>query len=80
MKRHLNTLKKAAQTVELAEYEEELTYLWGQILYKTGKLEQASEKIYGTDRKFSQQPFRGGSPRDYCTHQATEERRCGSTI
>ena len=41
----LEHVKKAAQTVKLAEYEENLTYLWGHILYKTEQLEQALEKF-----------------------------------
>lgn len=41
----LEHVKKAAQTVKLAEYEENLTYLWGHILYKTDQLEQALEKF-----------------------------------
>ena len=41
----LEHVQKAAQTVKLAEYEENLTYLWGHILYKTEQLEQALEKF-----------------------------------
>ena len=41
----LEHVEKAAQTVKLAEYEEDLTYLWGHILYKTEQLEQALEKF-----------------------------------
>ena len=41
----LEYVKKAVQTVKLAEYEENLTYLWGHILYKTEQLEQALEKF-----------------------------------
>ena len=53
----LEHIEKAAQTVELAEYEEELTYLWGQILYKTGKLEQASEKFTALIENFPNSHF-----------------------
>ena len=45
MKKHLNTLNRQTSTVKLAKHQEELTYLWGQILYKTGKLEEAAEKF-----------------------------------
>ena len=41
----LEHVQKAAQTVKLAKYEENLTYLWGHILYKTGQMEQALEKF-----------------------------------
>ena len=41
----LEHVEKAAQTVELAEYEEKLTYLWGYVLHKTGQQEQAIEKL-----------------------------------
>ena len=41
----LEHVEKAAQTVKLAEYEENLTYLWGHILYKTEQLEPALEKF-----------------------------------
>ena len=41
----LEHVENAAQTVKLAEYEENITYLWGHVFYKTGQLEQASEKF-----------------------------------
>ena len=44
-KKALEHVEKAAQTVELAEYEEKLTYLWGYVLYRTGQLEEAAEKL-----------------------------------
>ena len=41
----LEYVEKASHTVKRAKYEEHLTYLWGYILYKTGQLEQAAEKL-----------------------------------
>ena len=41
----LKHIDQAVSTVKLAKHQEELTYLWGQILYKTGELEEASEKF-----------------------------------
>ena len=38
-------VETSAQTVRLTEYEEDITYLWGHILYKTGRSEQAVEKL-----------------------------------
>lgn len=56
-KKALEHVEKAAQTVKLAEYEENLTYLWGHILYKTGQLEQAREKFKQLLDKFPNSRF-----------------------
>ena len=53
----LEYIEKAAQTVKLLEYEENLTYLWGYILYKTGQLEEASEKLSQLLDKFPNSRF-----------------------
>ena len=53
----LEHVEKAAQTVELAEYEEKLTYLWGYVLYKTGQLEKAEEKLTQLIENFPNSPF-----------------------
>ena len=48
----LEYIEKAAQTVKFLEYEEQLTYQWGYILYKIDQLEQASEKLAQLIEKF----------------------------
>ena len=53
----LKHVEKAAQTVELAKYEEKLTYLWGYALYKTGQLEEAVEKLTQLIENFPNSPF-----------------------
>ena len=53
----LEHVEKAAQTVSLAEYEEELTYLWGYIFYKTDQLEQAVEKLTQLIENFPNSSF-----------------------
>ena len=53
----LEHLEEAARTVKFAEYEENLTYLWGDIFYKTGKLEQAREKFKQLLDKFPNSRF-----------------------
>ena len=50
-------VETAAQTVKLVEYEENITYLWGQILYKTEQLEQAREKFRQLLDKFPNSRF-----------------------
>ena len=56
-KKALEHVKKAAQTVKLAEYEENLTYLWGHILYKTEQLELALEKFAQLIKNFPNSRF-----------------------
>ena len=41
----LEHIKQANSTVKLTKHQENLTYLWGYILYKTDQLEQAEEKL-----------------------------------
>ena len=53
----LEYVEKAARTVKLVEYEENLTYLWGHILYKTEQLEQALEKFEQLLDKFPNSRF-----------------------
>lgn len=53
----LEYVEKAAQTVKLVEYEESLTHLWGDILYKIGQLEQAREKFKQLLDKFPNTRF-----------------------
>ena len=53
----LEHVEKAAQIVKFAEYEENLTYLWGHILYKTEQLEQAREKFKQLLDKFPNSRF-----------------------
>lgn len=54
----LEHVEKAARTVKFAEYAENLTYLWGHILYKTEQLEQAREKFKQLIDKFPNTRFR----------------------
>lgn len=53
----LEHVERADQTVKLAEYEEQLIYLWGYILHKTGQLKQASEKLTRLIENFPNSPF-----------------------
>ena len=53
----LEYVEKAARTVKLVEYEENLTYHWGHILHKTGQLEQALEKFRQLLDKFPNSRF-----------------------
>lgn len=53
----LEYIEKAAQTVKLLEYEEQLIYQWGYIFYKIGQLEQASEKLSQLLEKFPNSPL-----------------------
>ena len=56
-KKALEYVEEAAQTVKFAEYEENLTYFWGHILYKTEQLEQAREKFKQLLDKFPNSRF-----------------------
>ena len=53
----LEHVEKASQTVKIAEYEEKLTYLWGYVLYKTGQLEEAVEKLTQLIKNFPNSSF-----------------------
>lgn len=53
----LEYIEKAAQTVKLLEYEEQLIYQWGYILYKIERLEQALEKLAQLVKKFPNSPL-----------------------
>ena len=53
----LEHVERADQTVKLAEYEEQLIYLWGYVLYKTGQQEQAIEKLTQLIENFPNSPF-----------------------
>ena len=53
----LKHIGQAVSTVKLAKHQEELTYLWGQILYKTGELEEASEKFTELIENFPNSSF-----------------------
>jgi tetratricopeptide (TPR) repeat protein len=49
----LTHIKKVVFDAEVAIHQEELTYLWAEILYKTGDLNRAESKFSGLIKKFS---------------------------
>ena len=48
----LTHIKKVVFDAEIATHQEELTYLWAEILYKTGDLNQAESKFLLLIEKF----------------------------
>ena len=48
----LTHVRKVVLDAKVAKHEEELTYLWAETLYKTGKLEEAKSKFSGLVEKF----------------------------
>ena len=48
----LTHIKKVVLKAQLAEHQEELTYLWAETLYKTGNLDQAESKFSRLIEKF----------------------------
>lgn len=55
----LEHVESATLVVNTTKHDEELIYLWGQILYKTGQLEQAVEKLTQLTDNFPNSPLSG---------------------
>ena len=53
----LEYIERATLVVNTTKHDEELIYLWGQILYKTGQLEQAVEKLTQLIDNFPNSPL-----------------------